>query len=54
MTEVVQIINNVGFPIACVIGMGFYIYKVQSKMMEIVQNNTKAIENLIDKINDLK
>lgn len=53
MSEVVQIINNVGFPIACVIGMGFYIYKVQTKMMETVDNNTKAIEKLVDKISKL-
>lgn len=50
MSEFVNVISNVGFPIACCVGMGIYIYKVQTNLVEIVTNNTKAIEKLIERI----
>lgn len=50
MDSWIQIISSVGFPIFACCALGFYVYKVQTKLQEIVNENTRAIEKLIDKI----
>lgn len=46
MNEWVSIISSVGFPIACVIAMGFFIYKVIVPLQHTVENNTKVLGEL--------
>ena len=62
------IINSVGFPIACVLGLGVYIYKKEQndrtereKTNEMLTNfalnlqaNTNALQNLSDLIKERK
>lgn len=43
-------ITSVGFPIVACCGMFYYNVKVVSKMVEIVKNNTSAIERLAEKL----
>lgn len=51
ITTVTQLISNVGFPIACVIGLGWFLYQVfqkttdeNAKNMEKVQQRCKERE----------
>ena len=55
MDTVVQIINNVGFPIACVLGMAWYIREQQKthkeevkELSNAVSNNTLVLQKLVD------
>lgn len=64
--DVLTIINTVGFPIFCVLGLGFFIYKnnqVQreerqqinetlTKFALNIQANTQALQNLTEIIKD--
>lgn len=54
-TSVMQFINTVGFPIACVIGMAFYIKEQQKthkeevkELSSAVANNTLVLQKLVD------
>lgn len=55
MDAVVQIINTVGFPIACVVGMAWYIREQQKthkeevkELASAVSNNTLVLQKLVD------
>ena len=55
METAIQIINTVGFPIACVIGMAFYIKEQQKthkeevkELASAVSNNTLVLQKLVD------
>lgn len=57
MQDVITIINTVGFPIACVMFLGFYINKLSSqhkeeseKFAEALNNNTLVLQKLCDKM----
>lgn len=50
MNEVVNIISNVGFPIACVIAMGYYGKQTLDNLSSIIDRNTRVIEHLIVKM----
>lgn len=50
MNEIVQIITTVGFPIASWLVLAWYIYKVQGETTKAIQNNTKALLILCDKL----
>lgn len=66
MSTIPQIIANVGFPIFCVLALGFYIYKreilareerkqTQDMLMNFslnLQENTHALQNLSDLIKE--
>ena len=41
-----QLISTLGFPIACVIGMAWYIVTVQKQLLETIAKNTEAINDL--------
>lgn len=54
------LISNMGFPIACVIAMFYMLNKERDthkeesdKWVEAINNNTKVMEQLINKINDM-
>ena len=59
MTEIVELINSVGFPIAMCIAL-FYMnngaLKTQqqtlTEIQKVVKSNTTALENLTDKLKD--
>ena len=50
MNEVVQLISTVGFPIAACLGMGWYISKTQESMRKVVEENTKTVLLLTERI----
>lgn len=57
VTAFIQLISNMGFPIACVIAMFFMWnkereeHKAESdKWVEAINNNTKIMQRLIDKL----
>ncbi len=66
MNEIITIINAVGFPIFCVLGLGYYIFQNskeqkadREKTNEIIMNfalniqaNTNALQNLSDIIKE--
>lgn len=57
MTEIVNLISNLGFPIACVVAMFWLLQKEQNshadetaKFTQTIEANTIAIERLIEKL----
>lgn len=48
MNEWLQAISTVGFPIAMCGVLCYYIYKVQTKLIESINANTTAITKLIE------
>lgn len=48
--NIAAIISMLGFPIVMCGALCFYIYKVQTKLQEIITDNTKALEKLIAQI----
>lgn len=66
MNDAITIINSVGFPIFCVLGLGFYIYMMnkeqkadREKTNDIIMNfalnlqaNTNALQNLSEIIKE--
>lgn len=44
----VQIISNIGFPIACVIGLAWFYVKDKDKTNAIIEKNTEAINTLVN------
>ena len=50
MNELINLISNVGFPIACVIGMGYWGKRTLDNLSSIIDRNTRVIEHLIVKM----
>lgn len=57
MNEIIQTINTVGFPIACVLGLGWYVKYLTDthrnqvdKMAEAVNNNTQVLIRICEKL----
>lgn len=57
--DIVQIIEQLGFPIACVCALFWQNYKQSErhsmesdKWVEALNNNTKVIERLVNKLDD--
>lgn len=57
MSEVVNLISNLGFPIACVVALFWLLNKQReehkeesAKFTEAINNNTLAITKLVDKL----
>jgi len=48
--SVITLIGTLGFPIVMCGALCFYIYKVQTKLQEIINDNTKAIEKLVNQL----
>lgn len=56
---IIQIINTTGFPIFCVLALGWYVKTIMDKMENtlvdlrmVVQSNTEVINKLCEKIGD--
>lgn len=45
-----QLITSVGFPIACVIALGFFIYKVSNKLMEENKGREEKLYTIIGEV----
>ena len=43
--EIVEIIQTLGFPIACVVGLGFYVRELTNDHKNEVKELSKAIDN---------
>lgn len=57
VNAIIQIINTTGFPIFCVLALGWYVKTVMDKlentiieMRIVIEKNTSVIEKLCDKI----
>lgn len=50
MDEWVQIVSSVGFPIAMCGILCYYIFKVETKLIDSINQNTLTLSRLIDKI----
>ena len=58
--DVVNVITNVGFPIACCIFMGYFIRELQAQhkkeivtLTKKINEHTVTIQKLVDKIEEL-
>lgn len=58
---IIQIINTTGFPIFCVLALGWYVKSIMDKMETtlvdlrmVVQSNTEVINRLCEKIGEEK
>lgn len=65
MNEIISIISTVGFPIACCLGLGYYVFKVtdsnrqelknvNEKLQEIIEKTSECITNNTNALNELK
>lgn len=60
--EIVEVISNVGFPIACVIALAYYVREINTQhktevdnLRTAIENNTLVITKLIDRLDlDMK
>lgn len=52
MQEIVQVINTVGFPIACVIACGYFIYKTTQQNREDNKEREDKMYEQLDKFGD--
>lgn len=54
MSEWVQIISTVGFPIAAFCMLAFYIYKVQNDFRQVIENNTIVLTKLCERLGSVE
>lgn len=47
-----QMISTLGFPIACVVALAWYIVTIQAKLLETIAKNTEALNDLREAIAD--
>lgn len=52
MDELIQAVSSVGFPIVMCGVLCFYIFKIQTKLIESIDKNTKTISEIAIKINN--
>lgn len=54
MNDLIQAVSSVGFPIVMCGVLCFYIFKIQTKLIESIDNNTKTISEIAIAINKLE
>lgn len=54
MSNIIDMINNVGFPIVCCVLMYYQNNKVLDKMNDSIKSNTIALNTLIEKLDNGK
>lgn len=52
MEAFLTIVQSLGFPIACVIALGYFVYKIWNTQAEVVQSREDRMLKQIDKFND--
>lgn len=45
-----QMISTLGFPIACVVALAWYIVTIQARLLDTITKNTEAINDLREAI----
>lgn len=53
MTEIVNVISTVGFPIACAIALAMYSYKTTIRIIDLTEKVTNALASNSDKLEEL-
>lgn len=53
MNDFITIINNVGFPISCVLALGIYSYKTTNKIIALTEKVTNALSESSENLKDL-
>ena len=53
MNDFVTIVNQVGFPIACVLALGIYSYKTTNKIIGLTEKVTIALAESNERMKDL-
>ena len=53
MSEAVQLISTVGFPIVCVMFLWRYVNTTMKEFTDIMKENTMALQKLMQKIDDI-
>ena len=53
MNDFVTIVNQVGFPIACVLALGVYSYKTTNKIIGLTEKVTTALAESNERMKDL-
>ena len=51
--EFIEIIQSVGFPIACVIALGLYSYKTTDRLLALTEKVTDALTTTAEKMEEL-
>ena len=51
--EIVDIIQTTGFPIACVIALGWYAYGTTNRIMNLTEKVTDALTTVSNKMEEL-
>lgn len=54
MNDLIQAVSSVGFPIVMCGVLCFYIFKIQTKLIESIDNNTKTISEIAIAINKIE
>lgn len=52
MEEIVQIIQNLGFPIACVVALAFFLYKLVTRDKDEAANREQRLIEANEKISE--
>lgn len=53
MNDFITIVNQVGFPIACVLALGVYSYKTTNKIIGLTEKVTTALAESNERMKDL-
>ena len=51
--EFIEIVQSVGFPIACVIALGLYSYKTTDRLLALTEKVTDALTKTAEKMEEL-
>ena len=54
METITQLISNVGFPIACCIGMFWYINNTQKETNQLLTNLNETMTKIVDRLDNEK
>lgn len=54
MNDLIQAVSSVGFPIVMCGVLCFYIFKIQTKLIESIDKNTKTISEIAIAINKIE
>ena len=51
---IMQLVSNLGFPIIMVGVLVYYIYKMMNPLVNAINQMTKAIDEILDRLDDLE
>lgn len=51
---IMQLVSNLGFPIVMVGVLVYYIYSVMNPLVKAISEMTKAIDEILDRLDDLE